>query len=184
MLTVSQKELQWTCVWELCLKHASLLYNLVISSAKEYCKVTFAFEATNEDELSLKEGEIIHILSKVPFRCCRHWSCEIKSSHWVRAQDTHSVSAVSPVNLTQSRKEAVSHISWTNLLDGLCSLAVLQNSFLSLSNNPDGMSQLSQTVSICYSVAQACFQPPPPKKKYNTIQIDIKISTLMLVFLD
>ncbi|XP_029902972.1 CD2-associated protein [Myripristis murdjan] len=34
------------------------------SKAKEYCKVTFGFEATNEDELSLKEGEIIHILSK------------------------------------------------------------------------------------------------------------------------
>ncbi|KAK7907323.1 hypothetical protein WMY93_015935 [Mugilogobius chulae] len=31
---------------------------------KEYCKVTFAFEATNEDELTLKEGDIIHILSK------------------------------------------------------------------------------------------------------------------------
>ncbi|XP_076612788.1 CD2-associated protein [Chaetodon auriga] len=34
------------------------------SKAKEYCKVTFAFEATNEDELTLKEGDIIHILSK------------------------------------------------------------------------------------------------------------------------
>uniref|UniRef100_A0A3B3ZXY7 SH3 domain-containing protein n=1 Tax=Periophthalmus magnuspinnatus TaxID=409849 RepID=A0A3B3ZXY7_9GOBI len=35
------------------------------SRAKEYCKVTFAFEATNEDELTLKEGDIVHILSKV-----------------------------------------------------------------------------------------------------------------------
>lgn len=34
------------------------------SKAKEYCKVTFAFEATNEDELSFKEGDIIHVLSK------------------------------------------------------------------------------------------------------------------------
>ncbi|XP_028996935.1 CD2-associated protein [Betta splendens] len=34
------------------------------SKAKEYCKVTFAFDASNEDELSLKEGDIIHILSK------------------------------------------------------------------------------------------------------------------------
>uniref|UniRef100_A0A8D2ZG56 Osteoclast-stimulating factor 1 n=1 Tax=Scophthalmus maximus TaxID=52904 RepID=A0A8D2ZG56_SCOMX len=34
------------------------------SKAKEYCKVTYAFEATNEDELSLREGELIHILSK------------------------------------------------------------------------------------------------------------------------
>ncbi|XP_034555203.1 CD2-associated protein [Notolabrus celidotus] len=34
------------------------------SKAKEYCKVTFAFESTNEDELSIKEGEVIHILSK------------------------------------------------------------------------------------------------------------------------
>ncbi|XP_034436439.1 CD2-associated protein isoform X1 [Hippoglossus hippoglossus] len=32
--------------------------------AKEYCKVTYAFEATNEDELSLKEGDVIHVLSK------------------------------------------------------------------------------------------------------------------------
>ncbi|XP_051816630.1 CD2-associated protein [Acanthochromis polyacanthus] len=32
--------------------------------AKEYCKVTFAFDSTHEDELSLKEGEIIHVLSK------------------------------------------------------------------------------------------------------------------------
>ncbi|XP_054474869.1 CD2-associated protein isoform X2 [Anoplopoma fimbria] len=36
------------------------------SKAKEYCKVTFAFEATNEDELTIKEGDIIHILSKTP----------------------------------------------------------------------------------------------------------------------
>uniref|UniRef100_A0A3B3SZB6 CD2-associated protein n=1 Tax=Paramormyrops kingsleyae TaxID=1676925 RepID=A0A3B3SZB6_9TELE len=31
---------------------------------KEYCKVTFPFGATNEDELNLKEGDIICILSK------------------------------------------------------------------------------------------------------------------------
>ncbi|XP_076026950.1 CD2-associated protein isoform X2 [Genypterus blacodes] len=34
------------------------------SKAKEYCKVTFAFEGTKEDELSLKDGEIIHVLTK------------------------------------------------------------------------------------------------------------------------
>ncbi|KAK5880489.1 hypothetical protein CesoFtcFv8_023511 [Champsocephalus esox] len=34
------------------------------SKAKEYCKVTFAFEGTNEDELTIKEGETLHILSK------------------------------------------------------------------------------------------------------------------------
>ncbi|KAM3861011.1 CD2-associated protein [Diretmus argenteus] len=34
------------------------------SKAKEYCKVTFAFEATKEDELTLKEGDVIHLLSK------------------------------------------------------------------------------------------------------------------------
>ncbi|XP_020499672.1 CD2-associated protein isoform X1 [Labrus bergylta] len=34
------------------------------SKAKEYCKVTFAFDSTNEDELTIKEGEVIHILSK------------------------------------------------------------------------------------------------------------------------
>uniref|UniRef100_A0A3P8VVK8 Osteoclast-stimulating factor 1 n=1 Tax=Cynoglossus semilaevis TaxID=244447 RepID=A0A3P8VVK8_CYNSE len=33
-------------------------------SKKEYCKVLFPFEASNEDELSLKEGDIIHVLSK------------------------------------------------------------------------------------------------------------------------
>ncbi|XP_053736289.1 CD2-associated protein [Synchiropus splendidus] len=32
--------------------------------AKELCKVNFPFDATNEDELSLKEGDIIHVLSK------------------------------------------------------------------------------------------------------------------------
>ncbi|XP_059355273.1 CD2-associated protein-like [Carassius carassius] len=31
---------------------------------KEYCKATFHYEATNQDELDLKEGDIIHILSK------------------------------------------------------------------------------------------------------------------------
>ncbi|KAL1253907.1 hypothetical protein QQF64_016136, partial [Cirrhinus molitorella] len=31
---------------------------------KEYCKAIFLYEATNQDELDLKEGEIIHILSK------------------------------------------------------------------------------------------------------------------------
>ncbi|KAK5853322.1 hypothetical protein PBY51_007118 [Eleginops maclovinus] len=34
------------------------------SKVKEYCKVTFAFEATNEDELTIKEGDVLHILSK------------------------------------------------------------------------------------------------------------------------
>ncbi|KAG2468704.1 MEP1A protein, partial [Polypterus senegalus] len=32
---------------------------------KEYCKACFAYEGTNEDELSLKEGDIVRILSKV-----------------------------------------------------------------------------------------------------------------------
>uniref|UniRef100_A0A673K5Y8 Osteoclast-stimulating factor 1 n=1 Tax=Sinocyclocheilus rhinocerous TaxID=307959 RepID=A0A673K5Y8_9TELE len=31
---------------------------------KEYCKATFHYEATNQDELDLKEGDIIHVLSK------------------------------------------------------------------------------------------------------------------------
>ncbi|KAJ8009151.1 hypothetical protein DPEC_G00085920 [Dallia pectoralis] len=34
------------------------------AKVKEYCKATFAFEATNEDELTLKEGDVIRILSK------------------------------------------------------------------------------------------------------------------------
>uniref|UniRef100_A0A1A8PDN4 Osteoclast-stimulating factor 1 n=2 Tax=Nothobranchius rachovii TaxID=451742 RepID=A0A1A8PDN4_9TELE len=38
--------------------------SVLVSSAKDYCKVTFAYEAKNEDELSLKEGDIVHILDK------------------------------------------------------------------------------------------------------------------------
>ncbi|XP_033001465.1 CD2-associated protein isoform X4 [Lacerta agilis] len=34
--------------------------------AKEYCKTSFAYEGTNEDELSFKEGDIIQIISKKP----------------------------------------------------------------------------------------------------------------------
>ncbi|XP_068609718.1 CD2-associated protein [Brachionichthys hirsutus] len=34
------------------------------SKVKEYCKVTFTFEATNEDELTVREGDVIHILTK------------------------------------------------------------------------------------------------------------------------
>ncbi|XP_054900519.1 CD2-associated protein isoform X2 [Poeciliopsis prolifica] len=33
-------------------------------TAKEFCKVKYAYEGKNEDELSLKEGELVHILSK------------------------------------------------------------------------------------------------------------------------
>ncbi|RVE55874.1 hypothetical protein OJAV_G00230750 [Oryzias javanicus] len=33
-------------------------------AVKEYCKVTFPFEGNHEDELSLKEGDIVQILSK------------------------------------------------------------------------------------------------------------------------
>uniref|UniRef100_A0A8C0MFK3 CD2 associated protein n=1 Tax=Canis lupus familiaris TaxID=9615 RepID=A0A8C0MFK3_CANLF len=36
------------------------------SKAKEYCRTLFAYEGTNEDELSFKEGEIIHLISKKP----------------------------------------------------------------------------------------------------------------------
>ncbi|XP_042072891.1 CD2-associated protein [Haplochromis burtoni] len=32
--------------------------------AKEYCKVAYAYKATNEDELTLNEGDIVHVLSK------------------------------------------------------------------------------------------------------------------------
>ncbi|XP_066561449.1 CD2-associated protein isoform X2 [Amia ocellicauda] len=34
------------------------------AKVKEYCKVLYPFDATNEDELSLKEGETVHVLSK------------------------------------------------------------------------------------------------------------------------
>ncbi|XP_073080710.1 CD2-associated protein isoform X1 [Manis javanica] len=32
--------------------------------AKEYCRTLFAYEGTNEDELTFREGEIIHLISK------------------------------------------------------------------------------------------------------------------------
>lgn len=31
---------------------------------KEFCKATFAYESTNQDELDIKEGDVIHLLSK------------------------------------------------------------------------------------------------------------------------
>ncbi|KAM6964939.1 CD2-associated protein [Aplochiton taeniatus] len=34
------------------------------SRVKEYCKATFAFDSTNEDELTFKEGDVIQVLSK------------------------------------------------------------------------------------------------------------------------
>ncbi|XP_019654983.1 CD2-associated protein isoform X2 [Ailuropoda melanoleuca] len=34
------------------------------TKAKEYCRTLFAYEGTNEDELSFKEGEIIYLISK------------------------------------------------------------------------------------------------------------------------
>lgn len=34
-------------------------------SGREQCKVLFPYEAQNEDELTLKEGEIINIITKV-----------------------------------------------------------------------------------------------------------------------
>ncbi|XP_012600278.1 CD2-associated protein [Microcebus murinus] len=32
--------------------------------AKEYCRALFAYEGTNEDELTFKEGDVIHLISK------------------------------------------------------------------------------------------------------------------------
>ncbi|XP_059557472.1 CD2-associated protein isoform X2 [Myotis daubentonii] len=34
------------------------------TKAKEYCRALFAYEGTNEDELTFKEGDIIHLISK------------------------------------------------------------------------------------------------------------------------
>lgn len=62
----------------------------MVSTAKEYCKVAYAYKATNEDELTLNEGDIVHVLSKVsfqvthavnlcneiPFRQCLNPTCE------------------------------------------------------------------------------------------------------------
>ncbi|XP_058886719.1 SH3 domain-containing kinase-binding protein 1-like isoform X5 [Acipenser ruthenus] len=36
------------------------------ATAKEYCKVTFPYEAQNEDELTIKEGDVVAIISKRP----------------------------------------------------------------------------------------------------------------------
>lgn len=43
------------------------------STAKDFCRVTFALEATNEDELTLREDDIISIISKV--KCCSVSQC-------------------------------------------------------------------------------------------------------------
>lgn len=42
-----------------------IFFSSCLSAVKEYCKATFPYEATNQDELDLKEGDIIHVLSKV-----------------------------------------------------------------------------------------------------------------------
>lgn len=34
-------------------------------AGREQCKVLFPYEAQNEDELSIKEGEIVNIITKV-----------------------------------------------------------------------------------------------------------------------
>uniref|UniRef100_A0A671ND77 Osteoclast-stimulating factor 1 n=1 Tax=Sinocyclocheilus anshuiensis TaxID=1608454 RepID=A0A671ND77_9TELE len=44
--------------------HTYIVFFSCLSTVKEYCKAKFPFEATNQDELDLKEGDIIHILSK------------------------------------------------------------------------------------------------------------------------
>lgn len=47
----------FTCVVALCYS--------VLFTVKEYCKATYFYEATNQDELDIKEGDVIHLLSKV-----------------------------------------------------------------------------------------------------------------------
>lgn len=37
----------------------------IFLSVKEYCKVIFPYEAQNDDELTIKEGDIVMLLSKV-----------------------------------------------------------------------------------------------------------------------
>lgn len=37
----------------------------VLLSVKEYCKVIFPYEAQNEDELTIKEGDIVTLVNKV-----------------------------------------------------------------------------------------------------------------------
>lgn len=41
-----------------------------VSTGREQCKVLFPYEAQNEDELSIKEGDIINIITKVSRQTC------------------------------------------------------------------------------------------------------------------
>lgn len=34
-------------------------------AAKDYCKVIFPYEAQNDDELTIKEGDIVTLINKV-----------------------------------------------------------------------------------------------------------------------
>lgn len=45
-----------------------LSHSHLFSAAKEFCKVLFPYEAQNEDELSIKEGDIVVIITKVSVR--------------------------------------------------------------------------------------------------------------------
>jgi len=37
----------------------------ILLSAKEYCKVIFPYEAQNDDELTIREGDVVTLISKV-----------------------------------------------------------------------------------------------------------------------
>lgn len=39
-------------------------------AGREQCKVLFPYEAQNEDELSIKEGDIVNIITKVSLHMC------------------------------------------------------------------------------------------------------------------
>ncbi|TTX55687.1 SH3 domain-containing kinase-binding protein 1 [Bagarius yarrelli] len=41
-------------------------HRCVLLTVKEFCKVLFPYDAQNEDELSIKEGDIVSIVSKAP----------------------------------------------------------------------------------------------------------------------
>lgn len=47
------------------LKGDNLSHWMFFLSAKEYCKVIFPYEAQNDDELTIREGDVVTLISKV-----------------------------------------------------------------------------------------------------------------------
>uniref|UniRef100_A0A3Q4H1D1 Osteoclast-stimulating factor 1 n=1 Tax=Neolamprologus brichardi TaxID=32507 RepID=A0A3Q4H1D1_NEOBR len=61
--TPDKEEKNENCIGDFSLCLQSIIEaNVLVSTAKEYCKVAYAYKATNEDELTLNEGDIVHVL--------------------------------------------------------------------------------------------------------------------------